>query len=100
MANFNMEKLIILDKSDNICIVRQKIFENEEIVINGTPISFQKEIAIGHKIALKDIAKGEKILKNGVPIGSAKSNIKKGEHVHLHNLGSDYLPTYTIENAY
>ncbi len=40
----------------------------------------------GHKYALKNIAVGENIIKYGMPIGRATSEIKKGEHVHTHNV--------------
>ena len=40
----------------------------------------------GHKYAVRDIAKGESIIKYGMPIGHATEDIKKGEHVHTHNL--------------
>ena len=40
----------------------------------------------GHKYALVDIKKGESIIKYGYPIGHATTDIKKGEHVHTHNV--------------
>lgn len=40
----------------------------------------------GHKYALRDIKKGENIIKYGNPIGHATEDIKAGEHVHSHNL--------------
>lgn len=40
----------------------------------------------GHKYALSDICKGEKVIKYGYPIGIATEDIKTGEHVHSHNL--------------
>lgn len=40
----------------------------------------------GHKYALKDINKGENIIKYGSPIGYATTDIKKGEHIHTHNM--------------
>ena len=42
----------------------------------------------GHKIALADIKKGEKVIKYGYPIGVATQDIKKGDFVHTHNLAS------------
>jgi hypothetical protein len=51
-------------------------------------------IPLGHKVAARDIHSGEKIVKYGAPIGSAIANIAAGDHVHLHNLKSDYLPTH------
>ena len=53
----------------------------------------------GHKYALRDIKKGENVIKYGNPIGHATADIAKGEHVHTHNLAtnlSDNL-TYTYE---
>lgn len=43
-------------------------------------------IETGHKSALVDIAEGENVIKYGFPIGHATQPIKKGEHVHTHNL--------------
>lgn len=40
----------------------------------------------GHKYALRDIQKGEPIIKYGFPIGVATDDIKCGEQVHSHNL--------------
>ena len=40
----------------------------------------------GHKYALRDIRQGENIIKYGNPIGHAICDIKKGEHVHTHNV--------------
>ena len=40
----------------------------------------------GHKYALCDISCGENIIKYGNPIGHATCDIKKGEHVHTHNV--------------
>ncbi len=40
----------------------------------------------GHKYALRDISAGENIIKYGNPIGHATCDIKKGEHVHTHNV--------------
>ncbi len=43
-------------------------------------------LADGHKYALCDIATGENIIKYGNPIGHATADIKKGEHIHTHNM--------------
>jgi len=43
-------------------------------------------IPLGHKIALKDIKKGDTIIKYGHDIGKAVANIAKGGHVHVHNV--------------
>ena len=48
-----------------------------------------EKIARGHKIALKDIAANEAVIKFGVRIGHATQPIPRGAWVHLHNLASD-----------
>lgn len=53
----------------------------------------------GHKYAIRNIQKGEEIIKYGQPIGIAQGDIKIGEHVHSHNMKTalgDNL-TYTYE---
>ena len=40
----------------------------------------------GHKYAISDIRMGENIIKYGYPIGHATCDIKKGDHVHSHNM--------------
>ena len=62
-----------------------KIHELDNVAV----LLCEKEgVAAGHKIALCDIKKDEKIIKYGLPIGKAKCDIKKGEHVHTHNVCS------------
>ena len=48
------------------------------------------EIPVGHKIARRNIARGEKIIKYGVPIGCAVRDIPAGTWVHLQNMRSLY----------
>ena len=42
-------------------------------------------IPFGHKVALKAMSSGERIMKYGVAIGVATQTIAPGEHVHVHN---------------
>ena len=95
-----MNKLIQIHPSDNVLIIRCSIKPGEKEMIDSKEIYFDKPLGLGHKIALKNIIQGEQIIKYGVPIGSAFQNIKTGEHIHLHNMKSDYIPTYTLENEF
>jgi (2R)-sulfolactate sulfo-lyase subunit alpha len=45
-----------------------------------------QDIPIGHKIALKDMAVGDTVIKYGVDIGKVVAPIRKGEHAHVHNI--------------
>ena len=56
----------------------------------------------GHKYALRDIKCGENIIKYGNPIGHATEDIKKGEHVHTHNVKTNLAGNleYTYEPTF
>jgi altronate dehydratase small subunit len=60
-------------------------------VLGAQPQEIQllEKIALGHKVALRDIAAGEAVIKFGVRIGHASQTIQRGAWVHLHNLASD-----------
>lgn len=88
---------IHLSPSDNIVVLVRSVEAGGQVLIGGQEYSLPEALALGHKLACRDIACGEKILKYGAPIGSATRPIAAGEHVHLHNMKSDYLPTYTLE---
>jgi len=55
------------------------------MIINALD-NVEVDLKSGHKHALCDIKQGENIIKYGFPIGHATENIKKGDHVHSHNL--------------
>jgi (2R)-sulfolactate sulfo-lyase subunit alpha len=44
-----------------------------------------QDIPIGHKVALKDMAVGDTVIKYGVDIGKVVKPIRRGEHAHIHN---------------
>jgi hypothetical protein len=92
-----MQAAMRLFPSDNILVLARSFNAGEEIQIGEVVFVLKTPLGLGHKIAAKKIAAGEKILKYGAPIGSAIVDIEPGEHVHLHNMKSDYLPTFTLD---
>jgi altronate dehydratase small subunit len=48
-------------------------------------LTLTSPVPFGHKVALRDIAEGEAVIKYGVPIGVATEHIAIGSHVHVHN---------------
>lgn len=49
-------------------------------------VKAQADIALGHKLALRDLNLGDTVIKYGHDIGRVVADIKTGEHVHVHNL--------------
>ena len=45
-----------------------------------------EDIPLGHKVALKDMAVGDTVIKYGVDIGNVVQPIRKGAHAHVHNI--------------
>jgi len=90
-----MARVAVHDRRDSVGVAIEDIRTGDEIeavyIIDKFVIGRIKalgDIPLGHKIALKDIGAGEKIIKYGRPIGVATRDIKAGEHVHTHNLKS------------
>jgi altronate dehydratase small subunit len=89
--------VIVLLPGDNVGIAGRQIETGEGMVVAGSPLKALETIPLAHKIALRAIAAGDKVVRCGVPIGSATRAIAAGEHVHTQNLVSDYMPTYTLD---
>lgn len=55
---------------------------------NSTMVNVIGDVPYGHKIAVRDIIKGEPIVKYGEELGVCTHDIAYGEYVHVHNLDS------------
>lgn len=49
-------------------------------------VEAKSDIPIGHKVALQDYKPGDTVIKYGVDIGKVVAPIKRGEHLHVHNV--------------
>ena len=85
-----MLNAMIIDVKDNVAVAIEPITKGETItyLCEGEEVTLTaaQDIIIYHKLARKDIAKGEPIVKYGEHIGIAGCDIKAGEHVHVHNV--------------
>ena len=82
-----------LNPKDNTAVAVRDLAPHETITVTDSAIQLRGAIPAYHKISTKQINKGETILRYGVSIGKAISDIPAGAHVHLHNMESTYLPT-------
>jgi hypothetical protein len=92
-------KLLLLDPGDNVLVAIQTLQAGDTLTVAGQRVNMPARLTLGHKLAARDIRAGEKIFKYRVPIGSATRDIAVGEHVHLHNMKSDYIQTFTLEGG-
>jgi (2R)-sulfolactate sulfo-lyase subunit alpha len=49
-------------------------------------VTARQDIPIGHKVALKDMAVGDTVVKYGIDMGRVVAPILAGEHAHVHNI--------------
>lgn len=82
-------KAIRIHEKDNAAVALCDLKANEECAVGGDTIRLNEAIPAGHKFALTDIRKNEKVIKYGYPIGHASQDIRKGDRIHSHDLKSD-----------
>jgi altronate hydrolase len=78
---------IHLNAKDNVAVARVPLAEGQDLKVGETAFRVRNAVPAGHKVALKNIAKGETIYRYGQVIGRAKTDIAQGEHMHVHNVG-------------
>ncbi|WP_042300887.1 UxaA family hydrolase [Paraburkholderia kururiensis] len=75
--------LILLDPRDDVAIAREQLLPGTHLDDEGKVAGL---IPPGHKVALRDVDAGAPVRRYGQIIGFASKPIRRGEHVHTHNL--------------
>lgn len=81
-----MQEYIRINDIDNVAVALQELPKGSIVKCGDIEVETLADIMQGHKIALRDIKEGERVIKYGNPIGIAKEDIKKGEWIHTHNI--------------
>jgi altronate dehydratase small subunit len=85
-------RAIVIDRKDNVATALEPLKRGAEIQagLQGAieKITLLSDIPLGHKFALRKMKKGDSVIKYGEPIGQSTRGIARGEHVHVHNVGS------------
>ncbi len=89
----SIPQLLVHDRRDNVgVVVVEGLTAGTEmlcVVIEDNSdftLTAKTEVPIGHKVALSNLTDGDTIIKYGVDIGRLVASVKKGGHVHVHNL--------------
>src|SRR6056297_81046 len=93
------ERLLLLAPGDNVLVLRGALEAGETIKLEEGSAAVKTRLGLGHKIARHAIPEGARIVKYGAPIGTATQPISPGDHVHIHNVKSDYTPTYALASS-
>lgn len=94
-----LSPLLLLSPADNVLVCRTPVEAGDALEIDGRAVIAPQAVEAGHKIARHDLAVGDKVVKYGAPIGSMTARAVAGDHVHLHNMKSDYIESHSRETA-
>ena len=87
-----MFHFLVHEKEDTVGVAVTDIAAGQAVrglvMTDQSPVEIASlsEIPLGHKIALRDFAEGDTVIKYGCDIGRVVAPIRAGEHVHVHNL--------------
>ncbi len=85
-------QFLVHERSDNVGVATANLTAGavgKGLVMDAqapVEVKVHSDIPLGHKIALRDLRKGDTVIKYGHDIGRVTADIKAGEHVHIHNL--------------
>lgn len=76
------QKALQIHADDNVFVAVTALDKGETVL----GVTLLQSVAAGHKVAMRDMAPNENVIKYAFPIGHATKPIQKGEWVHTHNL--------------
>lgn len=89
-------RLVLLAPEDNCVVAACALAPGDVVEIDGAGFAVARALTIGHKLARRALAAGDKVIKYGASIGHATAAIPPGAHIHTHNLASDYIQTRAL----
>lgn len=92
-------ELLLLHPDDNVVLIKRSLPMGHELLIEDECVTITKPMIMGHKLARCAVTKGTPILKYGARIGLAAKDIALGDHVHLHNIESEYTTIEDMEKS-
>lgn len=92
-------RLLLLSEHDNVVVACANLQQGDVVRMDGEDVTLSADAPVGFKIARRAFAPGEQVTKYGAAIGSTTTAIERGDVVHLHNMKSDYLPTYVHDGG-
>ncbi len=84
--------MLILSPGDNVAVVVAPVAPGGVLqAASGETVEALDDVPRAHKIALEAMPEGEGIRKYGEIIGVTTREVRRGEHVHVHNVESQRL---------
>ena len=92
-----MTSVLKINPADNVVVAIQPQSAGAVITVDGKQITVLEDVPAGHKIAIKDLAEGENVIKYGFPIGHAKEAKKAGSWMNENNIKTNLAGLLSYE---
>jgi altronate hydrolase len=80
--------LVVLYEGDDVAVATAALIAGTPVPARGmADVTLRTDVPAGHKVALRDLPAGKLVRKYGQVIGRTLTDVRAGEHVHVHNLG-------------
>jgi len=88
-----------INPADNVVVAVEHLSVGQSVCVDGQIIEVLEDVPAGHKLALKDFAEKDNVIKYGYPIGRVRFPIAKGAWINEHNIRTNLegLLKYTYE---
>ena len=87
-----------INPADSVVVCLSAKKKGDIVEVDGRQITLNQDTPAGHKVLIKDVTKGENIIKYGYPIGHALQDMKAGDWVNENNLKTNL--SGTLEYTY
>jgi len=80
---------LVLNEKDNVATAVRPLEIGVTVRIgqgDTAAVTLVQSSPFGHKLAVRDMRRGDDIVKYGEVVGRAVVDIRRGEHVHVHNV--------------
>lgn len=84
-------RVLRLHPDDDVVIVLSALAPGDAVDLGEATVAIVEDLPVGFKMAARDLARGARVRRYGMPIGTLTADVAAGRMVHEHNLTSDYL---------
>ncbi len=83
-----MNDIFQVDGADDVATALRDLAAGDTVMLADGPVAIAADIPRGHKVAVRAVPAGAAVHKYGWPFGVATRDIAPGDHVHIHNVGT------------
>lgn len=88
-----IRQAVVIHPTDNVATATADIPGGSQVHMfvgkEDVSVVLRTDIPFGHKFAIKDIRQHQHVIKYGESIGLSTTDIRTGDHVHVHNVESE-----------